>query len=76
MPTRRGTWSRPCVGRDARKGQGEIPGAEQSASELLVIPGGHAKKAPNPHTNKHARPEPCGDSCQTFGRNSLRMLKA
>jgi hypothetical protein len=35
------------VGRDPRKGQGEIPGAEKSAPELSVIPGGHAKKVPN-----------------------------
>ena len=47
MPTRRGTFSRPYVGRDPRKGQGEIPGAEQSAPELGAIPGGHAKKVPN-----------------------------
>eukprot|EP00966_Prymnesium_polylepis_P308004 7117983-Prymnesium_polylepis.1 len=47
MPTRRGTVSRPCVGRDARKGQGEIPGVEQSAPELGAIQGGHAKKVPN-----------------------------
>eukprot|EP00966_Prymnesium_polylepis_P196127 4545481-Prymnesium_polylepis.1 len=33
MPTRRGTWSQPYVDRDPHKGQGEIPGAEQSASE-------------------------------------------
>eukprot|EP00966_Prymnesium_polylepis_P113364 2621398-Prymnesium_polylepis.1 len=36
----------PYVGREtpAQKGQGEIPGAEKSAPELSVIPGGHAKK--------------------------------
>jgi hypothetical protein len=47
MPTRRGTFSRPCVDRDPREGQGEIPGAEQSAPEMGAIPGGHAKKVPN-----------------------------
>eukprot|EP00966_Prymnesium_polylepis_P058153 1346594-Prymnesium_polylepis.1 len=49
--SRRGTLSvsRPYVGRDPRKGQGpgEIPGAEKSAPELSVVPGGHAKKVPN-----------------------------
>ena len=47
MPTWRGTFSRPFVGRDPRKGQGEIPGAEQSAPELGAIPGGHARQVPN-----------------------------
>ena len=47
MPTRRGTCSRPCVGRGPRKGQGEIPGAEQSAPELCVISGGHKRQVPN-----------------------------
>eukprot|EP00966_Prymnesium_polylepis_P280739 6486587-Prymnesium_polylepis.1 len=47
MPTRRGTLSRPRVGRDPRNGQGEILGAEKSAPDLAVIPGGHAKKVPN-----------------------------
>jgi hypothetical protein len=47
MPTRRGTFSRPCVGRDPRKGQGKIPGAKQSAPELSAIPGGHEMQVPN-----------------------------
>eukprot|EP00966_Prymnesium_polylepis_P226049 5228697-Prymnesium_polylepis.1 len=44
MPTRRGTLSRPRVGREPRKGQGEIPGAEKSVPHLDVIPG-RARKA-------------------------------
>eukprot|EP00966_Prymnesium_polylepis_P136749 3159458-Prymnesium_polylepis.1 len=51
MPTRRGTFSRPCVGRDARKGQGEISGAEQSAPELGVIPDGARKASPKSGTH-------------------------
>eukprot|EP00966_Prymnesium_polylepis_P173430 4012054-Prymnesium_polylepis.1 len=41
-------WLSTTWGRDPRKGQGEIPGAEQSAPDLAVIPGGgHAKQVPN-----------------------------
>eukprot|EP00966_Prymnesium_polylepis_P038559 895027-Prymnesium_polylepis.1 len=47
MATRQGTLSRSYVGRDPRKEQGEIPGAEKSAPALSVIPSGHAKKVPN-----------------------------
>eukprot|EP00966_Prymnesium_polylepis_P039329 912566-Prymnesium_polylepis.1 len=45
MPTRRGTFSRPYVGRDPRRGQGEIPGGEQSAPELSAIPHTHTGRA-------------------------------
>ena len=48
MPTRRGTFSRPYVGRDPARGREKSQaGAEQSAPELGAIPGGHAKKVPN-----------------------------
>ena len=51
MPTRRGTLSRPRVGRDPRKGQGEIPGAEKSAPDLAVIPGRTRKASPKSGTH-------------------------
>eukprot|EP00966_Prymnesium_polylepis_P027908 645119-Prymnesium_polylepis.1 len=67
MPTRRRTFSRPCVGRDPRKGRGELPGAEQyrPLPELSAIAHtGRARKGKSQtghsHTGYCIRMEPRG----------------
>eukprot|EP00966_Prymnesium_polylepis_P256976 5936067-Prymnesium_polylepis.1 len=56
MPTSEG----PCASltwavTPARPGQGEIPGGEQSAPKLTVIPGGHGMQVPNRAPTQPAR---------------------